>query len=67
MTSDWVTTGLSAIVRLSAIVFLIALVISIAFVVHGIASFGFAQVSMGIIPLFRSPASTSTVFTAAAW
>jgi len=43
MTSDWVTTGLSAVVILAAAA------------VHGIAGFGFAQVSMGIMPLFRSP------------
>jgi len=39
MTSDWVTTGLSAVVILAAAA------------VHGIAGFGFAQVSMGIMPL----------------
>jgi uncharacterized membrane protein YfcA len=54
VTSEWVTTGLSA------------LVILIASLVHGIAGFGFAQVSMGIMPLFRSPASASIIFTATA-
>jgi len=34
--------------------------------VHGIAGFGFAQVSMGIMPLFRSPSSASIIFTATA-
>ena len=54
VSSDWVTTGLSAVVIL------------LASVVHGIAGFGFAQVSMGIMPLFRSPASASIIFTATA-
>jgi len=54
MTSDWVTTGLSAVVILAAAA------------VHGIAGFGFAQVSMGIMPLFRSPSSASIIFTATA-
>lgn len=54
MTSNWLTTGLSAVVIL------------IASVVHGIAGFGFAQVSMGLMPLFRSPSSASIIFTAAA-
>jgi len=47
LTSDWVTTGLSAVVIL------------VAAAVHGIAGFGSAQVSMGIMPLFRSPSSAS--------
>src|SRR6056297_1102565 len=54
MTITWVTTGLSAVVIL------------VASVVHGIAGFGFAQVSMGLMPLFRSPASASIIFTATA-
>jgi uncharacterized membrane protein YfcA len=54
MTSDWVTTGLSAVVILFAAA------------VHGIAGFGLAQVSMGIMPLFRSPSSASIIFTATA-
>lgn len=31
--------------------------------VHGIAGFGFAQVSMGLLPLFRNPALASVIFT----
>ena len=54
MASSWVTTGLSGAVIL------------IASVVHGIAGFGFAQVSMGLMPLFRSPSSASIIFTATA-
>nr|WP_305794521.1 sulfite exporter TauE/SafE family protein [Halomarina rubra] len=54
MTSNWVTTGLST------------LVILVASLVHGIAGFGFAQVSMGLMPLFRSPSSASIIFTATA-
>ncbi|WP_254534883.1 sulfite exporter TauE/SafE family protein [Halomarina litorea] len=54
MTSSWVTTGLSAVVIL------------VASVIHGIAGFGFAQVSMGLMPLFRSPSSASIIFTATA-
>lgn len=54
MTSNWVTTGLTSAVILAASV------------IHGIAGFGFAQVSMGLIPLFRSPASASVIFTATA-
>ena len=52
MTGNWVTTGMSAVVIL------------VAAAVHGIAGFGFAQVSMGIMPLFRSPSSASIIFTA---
>jgi hypothetical protein len=52
--ASWTTTGLSAAVIL------------IASVVHGIAGFGFAQVSMGLMPLFRSPSSASIIFTATA-
>jgi len=54
MTANWVTTGLSAVVIL------------VASVIHGIAGFGFAQVSMGMMPLFRSPSSASIIFTATA-
>jgi hypothetical protein len=54
MALDWVTTGLSAVVIL------------LASVIHGIAGFGFAQVSMGLMPLFRSPSSASIVFTVTA-
>jgi hypothetical protein len=54
MILDWFTTGLSAVVIL------------LASVVHGIAGFGFAQVSMGLMPLFRSPSSASIIFTVAA-
>jgi len=54
MTGDWVTTGLSAVVIL------------VAAAVHGIAGFGFAQVSMSMMPLFRSPSSASIIFTATA-
>ena len=52
MDINWINTGLSA------------LVIFVATIVHGIAGFGLAQVSMGIMPLFRSPASASAIFTA---
>ncbi|QLG62100.1 sulfite exporter TauE/SafE family protein [Halorarum salinum] len=54
MVVEWVTTGLTAAVIL------------VAPVVHGIAGFGFAQVSMGLMPLFRSPSSASIIFTATA-
>ena len=30
--------------------------------VHGIAGFGIAQISMGLMPLFRSPTDASTIF-----
>ena len=40
-----------------------ALVIFGATAVHGIAGFGLAQVSMGLMPLFRSPASASAIFS----
>ena len=43
MITDWVTTGLTA------------LVIFLAAAVHGITRFGYAQVSMGLLPLFRNP------------
>jgi hypothetical protein len=51
MNIDWLITGLTA------------LVILVATVVHGIAGFGLAQVSMGLMPLFRSTASASVVFS----
>ncbi|MFC4247728.1 sulfite exporter TauE/SafE family protein [Natribaculum luteum] len=54
MAIDWLISGLTA------------LVILVASVVHGIAGFGFAQVSMGLLPLFRSPTSASIIFTVAA-
>ncbi|MFC7047040.1 sulfite exporter TauE/SafE family protein [Halobacteriaceae archaeon GCM10025711] len=54
MVIDWFVTGLTA------------LVILVASVVHGIAGFGFAQLSMGLMPLFRSPSSASIIFTVAA-
>jgi uncharacterized membrane protein YfcA len=40
-----------------------ALTIFVATIVHGIAGFGFAQVSMGIMPLFRSAASAAVIFS----
>lgn len=54
MALDWFVTGLTS------------LVIFAASVVHGIAGFGFAQVSMGMMPLFRSPGSASIIFTVTA-
>ncbi|WP_327052942.1 sulfite exporter TauE/SafE family protein [Halomicrococcus gelatinilyticus] len=54
MVVDWVVTGLTSLVILAASI------------VHGIAGFGFAQVSMGMMSLFRSPASASIVFTVTA-
>jgi len=54
MIADWIITGLTA------------LVILVGAAVHGIAGFGFAQVSMGVMPLFRSPSSASIIFTATA-
>jgi len=48
---DWITTLLTSIVIL------------LAALVHGIAGFGFAQVSMGLLPLFRNPAIASVIFT----
>lgn len=52
--TDWVTTGLTA------------LVIFVATVVHGITGFGYAQVSMGLLPLFRNPGAASIIFTVTA-
>ncbi len=40
-----------------------ALTIFVATIVHGIAGFGFAQVSMGIMPLYRSAASAAVIFS----
>ncbi len=48
---DWMTTILTS------------LVILMAGLVHGIAGFGYAQVSMGLLPLFRDPATASVIFT----
>ncbi|MFO8133177.1 MAG: sulfite exporter TauE/SafE family protein [Thermoplasmatota archaeon] len=42
---------------------LTSLVVFIASLVHGIAGFGYAQVAMGLLPLFRSPGPASVVFT----
>lgn len=54
MITGWVTTGLTA------------LVIFLATVVHGITGFGYAQVSMGLLPLFRNPGAASIIFTVTA-
>lgn len=51
---DWIIAGLTA------------LVIFVATVVHGIAGFGYAQVSMGLLPLFRNPGAASIIFTVTA-
>ncbi len=48
---DWVITILTSFVIL------------LGALVHGIAGFGFAQVSMGLLPLFRNPALASVIFT----
>ncbi|MFO7942615.1 MAG: sulfite exporter TauE/SafE family protein [Bacillota bacterium] len=40
-----------------------AFVFFLAAIVHGIAGFGFAQVSMGLLPLFRSAGAASVVFS----
>lgn len=39
------------------------LVIFAASIIHGIAGFGLAQVSMGLLPLFRSAESASVIFS----
>lgn len=52
--TDWVITGLTALV-----IFLVA-------VVHGITGFGYAQVSTGLLPLFRTPGAASIIFTVTA-
>ena len=39
------------------------LVITLGTLIHGIAGFGVAQVSMGLMPLFRSAASASIIFS----
>ena len=39
------------------------MVITLGTLVHGIAGFGVAQVSMGLMPLFRSAASASIIFS----
>lgn len=54
MAIEWFLTALTALVILGASI------------VHGIAGFGFAQVSMGLMPLFRSPGSASIIFTVTA-
>lgn len=54
MITDWVTTGLTA------------LVIFLATVIHGITGFGYAQVTMGLLPLFRDPGAASIIFTVTA-
>lgn len=41
---------------------LTSIVIGMAAFVHGIAGFGFAQVSMGLLPLFRDTAAASIIF-----
>ena len=51
MNINWLHTGLTA------------LVIFVATLVHGIAGFGLAQVSMGLLPLFRTPESASVTFS----
>lgn len=51
MDINWLDTGLTA-----AVVFF-------ATVVHGIAGFGLAQVSMGLLPLFRTPEAASVIFS----
>jgi hypothetical protein len=40
-----------------------SVVIFFAALVHGIVGFGYAQVVMGILPIFRDPGSSSVVFT----
>ncbi|TFG12826.1 sulfite exporter TauE/SafE family protein [Candidatus Thorarchaeota archaeon] len=40
-----------------------AIVILLATFIHGVAGFGAAQVAMGLLPLFRSPDSSSIIFT----
>lgn len=45
------------------VMILTSVVIFLAALVHGIAGFGFAQVSMGLLPLFRDPALASVIFT----
>lgn len=45
---------------------LTALVIFVATVVHGIAGFGYAQVSMGFLPLFRTSGAATLIFTVTA-
>ena len=40
-----------------------SLVFFLAAIVHGIAGFGFAQVSMGLLPLFRSAGPASVIFS----
>jgi hypothetical protein len=51
MDINWLDTALSALSILAGTL------------VHGIAGFGLAQVSMGLMPLFRSPESASVIFS----
>ncbi|MFP4545775.1 MAG: sulfite exporter TauE/SafE family protein [Methanomassiliicoccales archaeon] len=51
---DWIITSLTSIVIFGAAL------------IHGIAGFGFAQVSMGLLPLFRSASTASVIFNIAA-
>jgi uncharacterized membrane protein YfcA len=46
-----------------AVILLSSAIIFTAALVHAIAGFGFAQVSMGLLPLIRSASSASIVFT----
>jgi uncharacterized membrane protein YfcA len=46
-----------------ACIALTSLVIFLATLVQGIAGFGLAQVSMGLLPLFRSPSSAYVIFS----
>lgn len=51
MNIDWITTLLTSVT------------VFFASIVHGIAGFGLAQVSMGIMPFFRSTASAAAIFS----
>ncbi len=51
MAIEWVLTTLTSFVIFTATV------------IHAIAGFGYAQVAMGLLPLFRQPSSASVVFT----
>ncbi len=51
MSIEWITTIYTAIV------------IFFASIVHGIAGFGLAQLSMGFLPLFRSVSSAAAIFS----
>lgn len=54
MEIEWLNTILTAVTMFFAAI------------VHGISGFGFAQVSMGILPLFRSAASAAAIFSVVA-